>query len=258
MLATRVASAARRISAPISRNAVVVCVTRSAARGFATGKGSVVPASKDKESVDKIKTSLVTLVNEELAARKDQDNEGTPMWELAQKWASDSGFEIAENVEGEVTMTRKVGNHTVTVKFNPNDDLSDLEENEQPPAHDEEEGEEGENQMEGARPKDIHFEVKVQFGDKGDLTLSAFTGEDNRLYVDALAARDSLAEDAKVREFDWYSLGDDTQDRMYDFFDKLGVDDQLAHYVKQYTLQSEQNREVDFLTTFRSLLSGAK
>jgi len=100
---------------------------------------------------------------------------------------------------------------------------------------------------------------------KGKWALNAFSGENDRLFVESMAtppetpqiptiekssAEKTVAaakpvelgeeemEDYNVFEFD--NMTQQFQDKVYDFLDVLGIDDQLAQFVRQYPSRYEK------------------
>jgi len=47
----------------------------------------------------------------------------------------------------------------------------------------------------------------------------------------------------------------DTQERIQDFFEGIGVDDQLAEFVREYSIRAKSQRKVEILTDLQKLLS---
>jgi len=107
---------------------------------------------------------------------------------------------------------------------------------------------EGENSM----PIKQSLQVEVAFSDKkSKWVLGGFAGKDNRLYIEDMSIAhqaektetvdnaSTTNEPTPLEALPFESLSDELQDRIYDFLDEVHVDDQLAHFVKYYTAESE-------------------
>jgi hypothetical protein len=60
-------------------------------------------------------------------------------------------------------------------------------------------------------------------------------------------------EDYNVFEFD--NMTQQFQDKVYDFLDVLGIDDQLAQFVRQYPSRYESKSQIEFLQTIKKFMS---
>lgn len=213
------------------------------------------------ETPEMVSIDLVEMMDEEIAVRTGEENQ-SPGWEIASAWLKQSGFKVSENKEGEVALTKKVGNATVTAKFNlyeePNEEEAFDEEEQN--AENGEENEENEQDL-GVPPK-VNIDVKVTYADragkavKGEFVFHAIARSDNRLYGDELAVSEEAdAPEDKMKAIDWWSLDDTTQDRVYDYLEAFGVGDELAHFAKQYSLHAKTQHELDFLKTWKGILA---
>lgn len=210
------------------------------------------------ESVDDIKKDLTRVFDSEVALRKDA-LATSPLWEVAQEWLAKSGFKVTEE-DSIITLTKKTGSLTASVKFStiveeePEDADKEEEYEDDNVVEAEENVEEGEaEEHEDDAPKEVGVDVHIQVADKsgkpkGEFVIRGFAGVDNRLYAESVEI-DGAA------PLDWYALQDDTQDRLYDLLDAVGVDDQLSLFVKQRVLIAEIDGEVSALESLKKLLS---
>jgi len=120
-------------------------------------------------------------------------------------------------------------------------------------------------------PKRQDFVADIEFMKKGKVKgtwrLYCFSGHQNRLYIDQMEVIDGAVEQPKnleetffnlahgeVKAYPFDTLTVETQDRIYDLMDKLGLDDQVSHFVKQYVIRKKSQNETLFLNRLRELL----
>jgi len=168
-------------------------------------------------------------------------------------------YEIIEGKEGEVTLKRSHANQTVTVIFNKNEpaesqEYENMEEEAAETAKETDDlvAKEGQNGM----PVKQTVQIEISFTDKkGKWVLGGFAGKDNRLYIEDMSiAHGDEAPDQSLEALPFESLSDELQDRIYDFLDEVAVDDQLAHFVKYYTAESETKSAVRFLENLKNFM----
>lgn len=217
------------------------------------------------ETPEIVAKDLAKLFDEEIAVRADDESQA-PEWEVASQWLKDSGFKVTETKEGLVTLSKKVNNTVVSASFNMYEEVEEGEEGEEGPNFDEDNEEEDQENEEGEEqgtdgPEKVAIEVKVSYNDragktKGEFLFRSIARKDNRLYGDELLVSEGVAEsEESLKGIDWWSLDDSTQDRVYDYLETFGVGDELAHFAKQYTMHAKTEHEVDFLKTFKGILS---
>jgi len=128
----------------------------------------------------------------------------------------------------------------------------------------EEEIKEGSDEIEPL-PKIQNFIVDIEFlkngTSKGSLRLKCLAGVENRLYIDFMECFEQKPpavklenflipssellnneiRDLQKKTFYFDSLESATQDKIYDLLDSLGLDDKMAHFIKQYPVRIRTN-----------------
>jgi len=222
------------------------------------------------EDLNDIKANISKLLDNEIETVRDEAVAIDVQSDLTKQFLAKTKYEIIEGKEGEVTLKRVQGVHTISVMFNKNEpaesqEMEQMDEDPEASAKETEDlvGKEGENSM----PIKQSIQVEVAFSDKkSKWILGGFAGKDNRLYIEDMsiaqqpekveAAESAVAtNDAPPLEaLPFESLSDELQDRIYDFLDEVHVDDQLAHFVKFYTAESETKSAVKFLQNLKELM----
>jgi len=248
-----------------------------------TTKAAVVPTTtgrtvvRQPESVDDIKTGISKLLDEEIESVKENALPVDSQSDIIKQFLARTKYEVSEGKDGDIIMKRTQGEHTVTITFNKDEPVEDEMENmpgqagetENEPAAEEEDEKDAQSKEEGGSfPQKQAVNIEVQFGSKPTKwVLGGFAGKDNRLYIEDMsitteedhkkmaevtAANQSTAPSVDAIPFE--SLADNLQDRIYDFLDELAVDDQLAHFVKSYTMAAEAQSAVKFLENLKNLI----
>eukprot|EP01119_Soliformovum_irregulare_P009238 TRINITY_DN2245_c0_g1_i1.p1 TRINITY_DN2245_c0_g1~~TRINITY_DN2245_c0_g1_i1.p1 ORF type:complete len:272 (-),score=80.63 TRINITY_DN2245_c0_g1_i1:149-964(-) len=177
--------------------------------------------------------------------------------ETANKWLATSGFKLSTKSEKDdegveqyhIVMEKDVENTKVRVSFIPWEEDEDAEKDEDnlnPEGEDEQKEEEDIQTTQAVT-------ITVHMGDKGEIKMKGFAGVDHRLYVRELEAK-KAGQTGPVPSTFLSELSGDLQDKVYDFLDTLGVDDNLAFFVKQEAIKDRTRSDVKFLNTFRELL----
>jgi len=215
------------------------------------------------ESLDDIKTNIVKLLDGEIQTVKDQTMAVDIQSDFTKQFLAKSRYEISESKDGEVAMIRTHGPHKIKVTFNrseePEENYDDQEaEPEEGAAEDEDASDLVERGDQRPASKQA-LTSEIAFGDKeGKWILSGFAGKDNRLYIEDMSishAKTKEEEDEESLEaLPFETLSDDLQDRIYDLLDEVNVDDQLAHFVKQYSLEAETKSAIKFFENLKGLL----
>jgi len=222
--------------------------------------GDAILTRQDKDL--KIEISFSTVERED----KDED---TPDEEEGYKGQDeDEEFDEEEEEEDEPRSPRKTNK-----KKDEEEDEEDIDE------------EDGSEDLRDKKPRRKDFLIELTFLDKqgkpkGKWALNAFSGENDRLFVESMAtppetpqiptiekasAEKTVAaakpvelgeeemEDYNVFEFD--NMTQQFQDKVYDFLDVLGIDDQLAQFVRQYPSRYESKSQMEFLQTIKKFMS---
>jgi len=178
--------------------------------------------------------------------------------ETANKWLATSGFKLTNKSEKDeegleqyhIVMEKDVENTKVRVSFIPweEDEDAEKDENELNP-----EGEDDAQKEEEDIQTTQAVTITIHMGDKGEIKMKGFAGVDHRLYVRELEAK-KAGQTGPVPSTFLSELSGDLQDKVYDFLDTLGVDDNLAFFVKQEAIKDRTRSDVRFLNTFRELL----
>jgi len=209
------------------------------------------------ETEEQIKSSVSKLLETEVENLKDNFMSVDVQADIAKQFLAKSKYEVTEGKDGEVIMKRSQGNQQITVTFNRSEiaepDEEDVEEAEQA-----EQGEEKSNSEDNSNLTKQSLQVEISFKEKKEKwVLSAFSGKDNRLYVEDMSVTPidiPASETSALEALPFESLSDDVQDRIYDLLDEFSVDDQLAHFVKWYTMSSEAKSAIKLLENLKDLL----
>jgi len=244
------------------------------------------------ESLTDIKGNISKLCDEEIQLLKETEELGDSVeFHLGKEYLQRTNYALEETKDGIIRLTRSVDNQVVVVTFdryeepdaggkdeNENDEDEDVENEED----EENEDEEPEEEMDEGEPEsayeqgshkppmpykhNLHIEVAFKNPEgsvKGRWTLTGYAGKDNRLYISDMAINKgevATTEDAEGAEgaplamVPFETLSDDLQDRLYDFLDEIGVDDQLAHFVKQHLVEAEVKQASGFLQDLKDLM----
>jgi len=152
------------------------------------------------------------------------------------------------------------------------------EEDEEEEAEEENEEEEGDDDSVGGnKPKRKDYTLEVAFLDKqgktkGRWSIQGFSGEDDRLFVDSLSLPpkepksvkettsqgiqlEDFGDDETYSVFSFDEMSQEVQDKIYDFLDLLGADDQLAFFIRQYPVRFRNRAQTQFLEDLSKLLA---
>jgi len=128
------------------------------------------------------------------------------------------------------------------------------------------------------KPRRKDFLIELTFLDKeakskGKWAINAFSGENDRLFIESMAMPPAVTEgttegtttegdevkeglnlqdDYNVFEFD--KMTQSFQDKIYDYLDVVGVDDQLSHFIRQYPVRFENKSQLEFLQNLKKLM----
>jgi len=211
------------------------------------------------EDLEAIKANISKLLEQEIETVKDEALAVDAHTDITKQFLAKTKYEIIEGKEGEVTLKRSHANQTVTVIFNKNEpaesqEYENMEEEAAETAKETDDlvAKEGQNGM----PVKQTVQIEISFTDKkGKWVLGGFAGKDNRLYIEDMSiAHGDEAPDQSLEALPFESLSDELQDRIYDFLDEVAVDDQLAHFVKYYTAESETKSAVRFLENLKNFM----
>jgi len=250
-----------------------------------TNKGAVVPQAQPRtvvrqpESLDDIKVGISKLLDEEIESVKENALAIETQQDIVKQFLARTKFEVTEGKEGDVIMKRIHGDHVITVTFNKDEPVDDEVDSEnEPNAAEEEDGKEADASGQeaeaagGTFPQKQAVNIEVAFSNKPlKWILGGFAGKDNRLYIEdmSLATEEQTKKMAEtpvnpllkestappsVDAIPFESLADNLQDRIYDFLDEIGVDDQLAHFIKVYTVTAEAKTAVKFLENLKEVI----
>jgi len=87
---------------------------------------------------------------------------------------------------------------------------------------------------------------------RGVWKFSCTAGEDNRLYIDAMAVQHHGNDNPEPVPFN--ELSPEFQDRVYDYMDTLNLDDKLALFAKQYVGHYSNNNQIELVSSIQKLL----
>jgi len=262
---------------------------------------------------DGIRKELVESIDKEVDEIKEYEK-GSIDADLSNKWLKESKFKLEVKKENAI-LTRQDKDLKIEISFaivlterdenapekegykgqNEEEEFDEEEEEEEDESRSprksnkkkgEEEDEEDIDEEDGSedlrdkKPSRKDFLIELTFTDKqgkpkGKWTLNAFSGENNRLFVETMATppetrqipaveKDSAEKpavevgeeetgDYNVFEFD--NMTQQFQDKVYDFLDVLGIDDQLALFVRQYPTRYESKCQIEFLQTIKKFMS---
>jgi len=207
-----------------------------------------------------------------------KDDSKTELANQVKQYLDQSGFQIEESPEGSFALKKTDKNYSIQVIFEEAPKEEGYEGEEDFGHEDEMEKDLGEDADEdAANEKDkinvtaqIYILDKVAQLPKGTLVAEGFVGGDGRLYVETVVISDSIQKEEKPSEdllginerppigpaLDFHALPQNTQDKMYDFFDSIGIDDGMAGFIKAYTKEYfPVKNEIEFYEKFRKLLS---
>jgi len=230
-------------------------------------------------SPEAVKKELVTLFSQEVEEIK-KDDAKTELANQIKQYLDQSGFQIEENEEGSFVLTKSDKNYSIKVTFEESakDNEEGYDEEEDFGNEDEEKelGEDADGDEESLEKGKVTVSAQIQFLDKallpkGALIAEGFVAGDGRLYVESVIISDSAQQVEKNPEavalldlerppvgpaLDFHALPQTTQDKMYDFFDSVGLDDQMAGFIRAYTKEYiHVKNEIEFYEKFRKLLS---
>jgi len=236
-----------------------------------------------KENLDDIAQDLIKLTEKEIQSILDEDASSIQT-ERGKTWLEQSQYAlrpVPENKEM-LVLTRKTGNTTVSVTFkkeyeetDENEDYEETGENEEGATEDTEAEVIKDQQSEGQDwirsgdelpdrenfPQKHSLEIDIRIADKqgkpkGKLHMYAFSGLDDRLYVNEMLCENDVS--VVTEEKKTYCVFDDLseamQDRIYDYLDELGVDDRMAHFIKTTVSREKKESDIAFLTNFKEIL----
>jgi len=234
------------------------------------------------ESIADIKKNISKLCDEEMQVLKETEGLSDSIeFHLGKEYLERTKFSLEESKEGIIKMTRTVDNQVVTVSFDrfeepemERDENEEAgEENEENEEVEDEEAEEEEGEEVAAYQSGSHtppapykhnIQIEIAFKNtdgstKGKWSMAGYAGKDNRLYITDMAVNKGdeptqIDPDIPTQMIPFETLSDDLQDRLYDFLDEVGVDDQMAHFVKQYLIESEVKMASGFLQNLRDLM----
>jgi cobalamin biosynthesis protein CobT len=260
------------------------------AASSAAGKGTVVTTSASNvavpanTSLKQLRKELSTVLAEDLNDLTVSPDEGLNEYIAKQRLKID-----LDPVTREVQITRVIDNYNIVLKFDPEiDEDNQAGENEEQDQYNEEEGqqeeqEEKEEQEEeedaGKMPQhsfviDIHNTAKSVDAKHNFMHISAYTDRDGQFCIESLSFDPELAPDntpkvqaeqnafdalldsnIRSKEFDnsllyFDDLSDQSQDKLLEFFESLGIDDRLAQFIQHY---AQIVRTQGFLTKLNQL-----
>jgi len=244
-----------------------------------SSKASVVPQAtaprtvvRQPESIDDIKMGISKLLEEEIESVKENALAIETQQDIVRQFLARTKYEITEGKEGDIIMKRTQGDHTVTITFNRDEPVDEEMEQENEPAQAEAEEQKEEGQTDepgGSFPQKQSVNIEITFANKPlKWILGGFAGKDNRLYIEDMSLateeqtkkmadtnpmKDGIAPPS-VDAIPFESLADNLQDRIYDFLDEVAVDDQLAHFIKVYTVTAEAKVAVKFLENLKEVI----
>lgn len=194
--------------------------------------------------------------------------------ETATKWLTSSGYKLSTSQEKDddgmeqsfIHLDKDVENNHVRVSFIPWEEDEDAEKDDEAQDMQQAEGEDGqdpntqpsEDEIQSTQAVTIRISMKDASGAaKGEIRMKGFAGVDHRLYVRELDAKKEGAANSSHSTY-LSELSGDLQDKVYDFLDNLGVDDNMAFFIKQEVIRDRSRSDIKFLNTFRELLKWAR
>jgi len=190
--------------------------------------------------------------------------------ETASKWLTTSGYKLSTSVDKDddgleqsyIHLQKDVGPTHVKVSFIPWEEDEDAEKDDEGQDMQQAEGEDEqdpnnigqEEEIQSTQAVTIRITMKDNAGGaKGEIKMRGFAGVDHRLYVRELDAKKQGVESTPHSTY-LSELSGDLQDKVYDFLDNLGVDDNMAFFIKQEVIRDRSRADIKFLNTFRELL----
>jgi len=243
-------------------------VTTTATATATTQKSSAIVAEprtvvRGPESLEDIRSNIAKLLDGEIQTVKDQSMTVDIQSDFTKQFLAKSKYEVSETKEGEVTLIRSHGPHRVKITFSRTEEQDENYDDQEQGAEEgcvEDEDSRDLVERGDQRPASKQaLTIEIAFADKeGKWVLSGFAGKDNRLYIEDMSishAKTKEEEDEESLEaLPFETLSDDLQDRIYDLLDEVNVDDQLAHFVKQYCAEAETKSAIKFFENLKGLL----
>jgi len=222
------------LTSPITTHKTQRLPTRSLVQGpdfFALQKRTFVERNVvNVKNIDQIRMDLVSLIDEEI--------EGLAISKSENKFLEESGFQLEEK-DGVVYLRKLVDNQNILVKFELPSDEYDENQEEEWPEEGEEEGaeneraeEEQQEEQQERTAKLASLDVEVERAVKGQpekIFMECAVGKDKNIYLENLRFGDE-----KQRRL-WFSdLSESLQERIYDYLDHLGLDENTANFIADY------------------------
>lgn len=258
-----------RIAARVARSRVATVRTQSV-RAFATGSqltpAGAAPAPANLRTV---KHELARMLDEDASELAAQPDEGLVNYIKEQK------LKIVADKEGEIKLTRSIGDYQITVTFTADADEMDpmdAAQSEQQPAG---EGE-GETTMEGQEGSEDYelpahsFEVdiaNVNAKHPTSIRLQASASKQGELVIDSVLldpqARDEKSTPEQMSEFDvndanrldLADLSEGGQEKILELLESLGVDDKMAQFVQHYSQVVRTQQYLDKIRKLKAFLT---
>jgi hypothetical protein len=124
-----------------------------------------------------------------------------------------------------------------------------------------------ENLAKGVDKFKVPVEIRVEFFEKnstdkvkGTWMMEADAASDNRLYVYSMHVHmgalplDQPAPSTLFARADMNDMNEETEDRVYDFLESIGITDAVAHFVKSFTVVRQTSDCASVLTQLSTLL----
>lgn len=227
--------------------------------GEATPKTDVTDKAVGKDSagdigdigdIGAIKSDLLQLVEKEITQLEVGGSDANDFLKF-------TNFKLQDKGNSEYVMTRNISNHQVNISFTlptietEEEEVEEVEENaeQEEDAPEEEEFEAVEiEEDEDSINKFFELDVEITNPQNGKLLAKCFVGEDQLLYIEFLKFGDGS------QKLDFNFLSPQLQDKIYDYFDGMGLSDQLARYLYSLATQVKYSDNIDSLRQLKGFL----
>lgn len=197
---------------------------------------------EDNRTFGQVKQELMDSLREQDIKELSED----PRTKWSQDYLQDRNAKMTfDQSTGDFTVVWETEDYEVRIKFNKEIELDtfgeqDNEENEGEEEDDEQVGDEGEldegGQQDTEHPHHMEVVLTPLRRQKAKLKLSAYSNKYSRLVIEnfEFSSATGTFESADQRQLVWvHQLNSDSEDGLYCFLDRLGLDDDTALFVQQ-------------------------
>eukprot|EP00823_Brevimastigomonas_motovehiculus_P004060 TRINITY_DN259_c0_g1_i1.p1 TRINITY_DN259_c0_g1~~TRINITY_DN259_c0_g1_i1.p1 ORF type:complete len:251 (-),score=66.10 TRINITY_DN259_c0_g1_i1:151-903(-) len=244
----------------LSRSAIALSKSVRITRAFATASiPQQKPAATPKPvSLKTIKKDLIDLLEEE-----QKSYPGPQPTDDYMKYIKEKEFKITQSDDKQICIVKESNGYSMKIKFSEDRDPADEDEVDEKELEEEEETknpkaqEENEEENEEDDDADAEFTFKVDLVNKdkseaGTMRVSCVATPET-MYITNLCVG-TEAELEKMVPIDFDAFSDPLQDKIADFLDKLGIDDEFAQFVYTCAFEHKRQRFVNALDSVRKFV----